>query len=78
MNIRLGARYKSILRRLITREHAKNQTQAIQKALVAYEQKLEEEEMRLVHLAVESEMKKIRSGEVKTISYEEVKNELGL
>jgi hypothetical protein len=45
---------------------------------VVYEQKLEEEEMRLVHRAVEIEMQKIRSKEVKTYSWADVKKELGL
>jgi Arc/MetJ-type ribon-helix-helix transcriptional regulator len=78
MNINLGAPYESILARLIEREYAGNQTEAIRQALVAYEQKLEEEEMRLVHKAVEMEMQDIRAGRVKTIPWAEVKKKAGL
>ena len=78
MNINLGAPYESILARLIEREYAGNQTEAIRQALVAYEHQIEEEEMRLVHKAVEMEMQDIKSGKTKTHAWADVKKELGL
>lgn len=78
MNVNLGAPYEAILQRIIEKEYAGNQTEAIRQALVVYERQIEEEEMRLVHKAVEIEMEEIRSGKVKTIPWEEVKKELGL
>ncbi len=78
MNVNLGAPYEAILKRIIEKEYAGNQTEAIRQALIIYEQRLEEEEMQLVHKAVEIEMQKIRSGKVKTHSWADVKEELGL
>jgi len=78
MNINLGAPSESILARLIEREYAGNQTEAIRQALVAYENQIEEEEMELVHKAVEMQMQEIKSGKAKTQSWDEVKKELGL
>ncbi len=76
MNINLGAPYEAIIHKLIEREYAGNQTEIIRQALVNYERTIEEEEAFLVHRAVEAEMEKIRSGEIKTYSWEEVKKKL--
>lgn len=78
MNVNLGAPYEAILQRIIEREYAGNQTEALRQALVVYERHIEEEEMRLVHTAVEVEMEEVRSGKVKTIPWEEVKKKAGL
>ena len=78
MNVTLGAPYEAILKRIIEKEYAGNATEAIRQALVNYEQKIEQEEMELVHRAVEIEMEEVRSGKVKTIPWEEVKKKAGL
>ena len=76
MDIDLGAPYEAIVQRIIEKEYAENHAEVLRQALVVYERQIEEEEMRLVHIAVEAEMEKIRSGKVKTIPLEEVKKEL--
>jgi Arc/MetJ-type ribon-helix-helix transcriptional regulator len=77
MDIDLGAPYEAFVQRIIEKEYAENPTEVLRQALVVYERQIEEEEMRLVHKAVEVEMEEIRSGKVKTIPWEEVKKELG-
>ena len=76
MNINLGVPYESTIRRIIEKGYAGNQTEVIRQALKAYERMLEEEEMMLLTRAVESEMQKIRSGETKTYTFEEIKKDL--
>ncbi len=76
MNINLGTPYESIMEKLIERGYAGNQTEVIRQALMRYEREIQEEEAVLVHRAVEAEMEKIRSGEIKTYSWEEVKKKL--
>lgn len=78
MNVTLGAPYEAIIKRIIEKEYAGNQTEVIRQALVNYERQLEQEEMELVAKAVEIEMEKIKSGEEKTIPWEKVKKELNL
>ena len=73
MNVNLGTPYESILRRIIEKGYAGNQTEAIRQALIEFDRKISEEEVALVHKAVEFEMGRIDSGEVKTHSWEEVK-----
>ena len=41
--------------------------------MLAYERMTEEEELRLVHKAVEMEMRELDAGMIKTYSFEEVK-----
>jgi hypothetical protein len=41
--------------------------------VLAYERMIEEEELRLVHKAVETEMKELEAGKIKTYSFEEIK-----
>lgn len=73
MNVNLGAPYEAIVQKIIAREYAGNQTEVIRQALLVYERVLEEEEVRLVHKAVEAEMQDIRSGKTKTKSWAEIK-----
>ena len=78
MNVNLGTPYESILRRIIEKGYAGNQTEAIRQALVELDRKIAEEEAALVHTAVEFEMGRIDSGEVKTYSWNEVKKRAGI
>jgi Arc/MetJ-type ribon-helix-helix transcriptional regulator len=73
MNVNLGTPYESILRRIIEKGYAGNQTEAIRQALMEFDRKIEEEEAALVHKVVEFEMQRIDSGEAKTYSWDEVK-----
>ncbi len=73
MNINLGAPYEAIIRKLIAREYAGNQTEVVRQALLVYQREIEEEEAILVNKAVEIEMQKIESGEKKTYNWKEVK-----
>ena len=78
LNVNLGAPYEAIIERLIERGYAGNQTEVIRQALMALDRQIEEDEVRLVHKAVEKEMQKIRSGETKTYPAKKVFREAGL
>jgi Arc/MetJ-type ribon-helix-helix transcriptional regulator len=64
--INLGTPYETIIDRIIKKGYAGNQTEVIRQALLNYDRYLEEEEARRVDVAIEAEMKKIKSGETKT------------
>ncbi len=72
MNINLGTPYEAIIDKFIERGYAGNQTEVIRQALLAYERNTEEDEVKLVHKAVEMEMQKIDSGQMKTVTFDEV------
>lgn len=78
MNVNLGTPYEATIHRIIEKGYAGNQTEVIRQAITAYERMLEEEELRLVHKAVEMEMEDIRSGKVKTKTLEELEKKYGL
>ena len=78
MNINLGEPYEAIMKRIIERGYAGNQTEVIRQALMIYERSIEEEEVVLVNKGIEYEMQEIRSGKVKTKTLDEVKKSLGL
>ncbi len=73
MNINLGSPYEATIKKIIERGYAGNRTEVIRQALIAYERMLEEEELMLVHKAVEIEMAEIKAGKVRTHSFEEIK-----
>jgi Arc/MetJ-type ribon-helix-helix transcriptional regulator len=73
MNINLGTPYETTIKRIIEKGYAGNQTEVIRQAIVAYEHILDEEEMMLVHRAVDIEVEEIEAGKAKTFSFEEIK-----
>jgi Arc/MetJ-type ribon-helix-helix transcriptional regulator len=73
VNINLGTPYETTIKRIIEKGYAGNQTEVIRQAIVAYEHMLEEEEMMLVHRAVDIEVEEIEAGKAKTFSFEEIK-----
>ena len=68
MNVNLGPPYETAIKKIIEKGYAGNQTEVIRQAINAHERMLEEEELYLVHTAVELEMEEIKSGKIKTIS----------
>lgn len=72
MNIDLGAPYEAAIRGIIEKGYAGTQTEAIRQAILAYERMIEEE-LTLVHTAVEMEMSEMHSGKVKTHSLQDIK-----
>ncbi len=78
MNINLGAPYEALMKRLVERGYAGNQTELIRHALLHFEREIDEEEAHLVHKAVEIELASIRAGKTKMYSADEVKKKLGL
>ena len=78
MNINLGAPYEALIERLIERGYAGNHTEIIRQALMAYDRQIEEEEVSLVHKAVQLEMQRIESGEEKTIPFAKIKAKYNL
>jgi Arc/MetJ-type ribon-helix-helix transcriptional regulator len=73
MNINLGAPYEAAIKSIIEKGYAGSQTEVIRQAILAYERIIEEEELALVHKAVELEMEDIEAGKSKTCSFEEIK-----
>ena len=73
MNISLGAPYEAAIKAIIEKGYAGTQTEAIRQAILAYERMIEEEELMLVHRAVEIEMSELDSGKVKTYSFQDIK-----
>jgi Arc/MetJ-type ribon-helix-helix transcriptional regulator len=73
MNIILGVPYEAAIKRIIEKGYAGNQTEVIRQAILAYERILEEEELMLVHKAVEIEMEEIETGKINTHSFEDIK-----
>ncbi len=78
MNINLGVPYEVAIKKIIEKGYAGNQTEVIRQALTAYERMLEEEELELVHKAVELEMEEIKSGRIKNYSLDEIKKIYGI
>jgi len=73
MNINLGTPYETAIKKIIEKGYAGNQSEVIRQAITAYERMLEEEELMLVHKAVEIEMEEIKSGKVKNYTLDEIK-----
>jgi Arc/MetJ-type ribon-helix-helix transcriptional regulator len=73
MNVNIGTPYEVIMKRIIEKGYAGNQTEVIRQALTAYEKMLEKEEEKLVSKAVEIEMNEVKAGKIKTKSFEEIK-----
>lgn len=73
MNVNLDAPYKAIIKKIIKKGYAGNQTEVIRQALLAYDRQLEEEEVRLVNKGIEIEMQEIKEGKIKTKSLEQIK-----
>jgi len=79
LNIELGRPYTAIIDRAIEKGYAGNKSEVIRHALKAYEREINEnEESALVAKGVEAMMGKIKSGEIKTKSYGEVRKKLDL
>jgi Arc/MetJ-type ribon-helix-helix transcriptional regulator len=73
MNINLGEPYELIVRKIIERGYAGNQTEVIRQALLNYDRMIEEEEVVLVNKGIEFEMQEITAGRAKTKSLEALK-----
>jgi len=72
MNINLGSPYEAAIKSIIEMGYAGSQTEVIRQAILAYERIIEEEELALVHKAVEIEMAEIEAGKSKTYSFESI------
>ena len=73
MNINLGAPYEAAIKSIIEKGYAGSKTEVIRQAILTYKRMIEEEEMSLVHRAVEMEMEDIESDRTKTHSFENIK-----
>ena len=77
MNINLGHPYEIAIKSIIEKGYAGNQTEVIRQAIMAYKRQIEEEELALVHRAVDKEMAELDAGKVKVHSFEEIRKILG-
>ena len=73
MNISIGPPYEAVIKRIIDKGYAGNQTEVIRQAILAYERMLEEEELMLVHRAVTVEVSEIEAERTPTHSFDEIK-----
>ena len=78
MNINLDVPYEAIVKKIIEKGYAGNQTEVIRQALIAYERQLEEEEVRLVNKGIELEMQDIKEGKIKTKSIDQIRKKYRL
>ena len=78
MNVNLGAPYERIIKKVIDRGYAGNQTEVIRQALLDLERKMEEEEVRLVNKGIEAARKKRKENNEELIPMEQVMKECGL
>jgi Arc/MetJ-type ribon-helix-helix transcriptional regulator len=76
MNISIGSPYEAVIKRIIEKGYAGNQTEVIRQAILAYERMLEEEELMLVHRAVTAEVNEIEARKTSTHSFDEIKKVL--
>jgi Arc/MetJ-type ribon-helix-helix transcriptional regulator len=73
MNVNLGAPYEAAIKSIIEKGYAGSQTEVIRQAILAYERMIEEEELAIVHKAVELEMDDIDAEKITTYSFEDIK-----
>jgi Arc/MetJ-type ribon-helix-helix transcriptional regulator len=73
MHISIGPPYEAVIKRIIDKGYAGNQTEVIRQAILAYERMLEDEELMLVHRAVVAEVSEIDAKKTPSCSFEEVK-----
>jgi len=73
MNINIGPPYEAVIKRIIDKGYAGNQTEVIRQAILAYERMLEQEELMLVHRAVTIEVSEIEAKKTPTRSFDEIK-----
>jgi len=78
MNVNLDVPYEAIVKKVIEKGYAGNQTEVIRQALLAYERQLDEEEVKLVNKGIEMEMQEIKEGRIKTKSLEHIKKKYKL
>ncbi|MCC7552044.1 hypothetical protein KO317_00055 [Candidatus Micrarchaeota archaeon] len=77
MNVNLGEPFEVLLRKIVRKGYAGNQTEAMRQAIMAYDRQIEEEEAELVYKAVKFEMQEFKSKKTKGYSLEEIKKEAG-
>ena len=73
MNISIGPPYEAVIKRIIDKGYAGNQTEVIRQAILAYERMLEEEELMLVHRAVKVEVSEIDAKTTSSYTFDEIK-----
>ena len=73
MNISIGSPYEAVIKRIIDKGYAGNQTEVIRQAILAYERMLEDEELMLVHRAVTVEVSEIEAKKTPSYSFDEIK-----
>jgi len=73
MNISIGSPYEAVIKRIIDKGYAGNQTEVIRQAILAYERMLEEEELMLVHKAVTVEVSEIEARKTPSYSFDTIK-----
>jgi len=73
MNINIGAPYEAAIRRIIEKGYGGNQTEVIRQAIFAYERMIEEQELVLVHQAVEVEIREMETDETTSLTFDQIK-----
>ncbi|MFA5050455.1 MAG: hypothetical protein WC501_05600 [Candidatus Micrarchaeia archaeon] len=78
MNINLGAPYERILKKVIDKGYAGNQTEVVRQALLVLDRQIDEEEVKLVNKGINYEMSRIKKEKVKTYSEKEIREKYRL
>ena len=76
MNISIGSPYEAVIKRIIEKGYAGNQTEVIRQAILAYERMIEEEELVLVHRAVMLEVSEIEAKTIQSYTFDEIKKSI--
>ena len=73
MNISIGSPYEAVIKRIIEKGYARNQTEVIRQAILAYERMPEDVELMFVHRAVTVEVREIDAKKTPSHSFDEIK-----
>ena len=77
VNVNLGEPYNVVIRGIIERGYAGNQTEVLRQAVLALQRELDErEEVLLVNKGIESEMREVKRGKSKLLTFAQLKARL--
>lgn len=78
MLLQVDKPYTDLIEKIISLGFAENPNEVVRQSLVAYQRQIEFEELYIVDKAIQFEMNKIHSGEIKLINVNDVVQEAGL
>ena len=77
VNVNLGEPYNVVIRGIIERGYAGNQTEVLRQAVLALQRELDErEEVLLVNKGIDAEMREVKRGKSKLLTFAQLKARL--